>query len=167
MLYTLALNIYIYIYRERERERESLVVGELKWLDGWVLERYSITTVSYNTHIYRMAEISIVNIRTLLVVLVFTIKVVTQSCQTLCDPMDYSLPGSSVHGIFPGKSTGVGCHFLLQRIFLTQGLNPGLPNWKQTLYHLSHLGKPFNHLLKWIKHWHLKSVFILFHTQPH
>ena len=27
---------------------------------------------------------------------------------------------------FPGKSTGVGCHFLLQEIFPTQGLNPGL-----------------------------------------
>ena len=51
------------------------MVEELKWLDGWVLERSSITAVSYNTHIYRMAEISIVNIRTLLVVLVFTIKV--------------------------------------------------------------------------------------------
>ena len=34
---------------------------------------------------------------------------VTQSCLTLCDPLDYSLPGSSVHGIFPGKNTGVGC----------------------------------------------------------
>ena len=29
---------------------------------------------------------------------------------------------------FPGKSTGVGCHFLLQEIFPTQGLNPGLPH---------------------------------------
>ena len=29
---------------------------------------------------------------------------------------------------FPGKNTGVGCHFLLQGIFLTQGLNPGLPH---------------------------------------
>ena len=122
--------IYIYIY--------SLVVEELKWLDGWVLERSSITAVSYNTHIYRMAEISIVNIRTLLVVLVFTIKVVTQSCQTLCDPMDYSLPSSSVHRIFPGESTGVGCHFLLQRIFLIQGLNPGFPHCRQTLYCLSY-----------------------------
>ena len=37
-----------------------------------------------------------------------------QSCPTLSDPMDCSLPGSSVHGIFPGKSTGVGCHCLLQ-----------------------------------------------------
>ena len=37
-----------------------------------------------------------------------------QSCPTLCDPMDCSLPGSSVHGIFHGKSIGVGCHCLLR-----------------------------------------------------
>ena len=41
---------------------------------------------------------------------------------------------------FPGKSTGVGCHFLLQRIFPTQGLNPGLPHYRQILYCLSHQG---------------------------
>ena len=41
---------------------------------------------------------------------------VAQSCPTLCDPMDCSLPGSSVHGTFPGKSTGVGCHCLLQLV---------------------------------------------------
>ena len=34
---------------------------------------------------------------------------------------------------FPGKSTGVGCHFLLQGIFLTQGSNPGLPHSRQML----------------------------------
>ena len=34
---------------------------------------------------------------------------------------------------FPGKNTGVGCHFLLQGIFLTQGSNPGLPHCRQTL----------------------------------
>ena len=39
---------------------------------------------------------------------------VSQSCLTLSDPMDCSLPGSSVHGIFPGKRTGVGCYYLLQ-----------------------------------------------------
>ena len=49
-----------------------------------------------------------------------------QSCLTLCNPMDYSPPGSSVHGIFPGKDTGVGFHFLPQGIFSTQGLNPHL-----------------------------------------
>ena len=31
-----------------------------------------------------------------------------------CDPMDCSLPGSSVHVVSPGKNTEVGCHFLLQ-----------------------------------------------------
>ena len=35
--------------------------------------------------------------------------------------MDCSLPGSSVHGDFPGKKTGVGCHALLLGIFPTQG----------------------------------------------
>ena len=39
---------------------------------------------------------------------------VAQSCLTLCDPMDYSLPGSSVHGDSPSKNTGVGFHALLQ-----------------------------------------------------
>ena len=41
---------------------------------------------------------------------------------------------------FPGKSTRVGCHFLLQGIFPAQGLNPGLPHCRQTLYCLSHQG---------------------------
>ena len=34
----------------------------------------------------------------------------------------------------PGKNNGVGCHFLLQGIFPTQGSNPGLPHFRQTLY---------------------------------
>ena len=64
-----------------------------------------------------------------------------QLCPTLCDPMDCSLPGSSVHPWdFPSKSTGVGCHFLLQGIFLTQGSNLGLLHCRQMLYHLSHHG---------------------------
>ena len=51
---------------------------------------------------------------------------VTESCPTLCDPMDCRPPGSSVHGVSPGKSTAVGCRFLLQGIFPTQGWNLGL-----------------------------------------
>ena len=49
-------------------------------------------------------------------------NVLTQSCPTLCGPMDYSSPGSSVH--VPGKNPGVGCYVLLQGIFSTQGSNP-------------------------------------------
>ena len=40
--------------------------------------------------------------------------------------MDYSLPGPSVHGDFPGKNSEVGCHALLQGIFPIQGSNPYL-----------------------------------------
>ena len=46
-----------------------------------------------------------------------------QSCLSLCDPMDCTLPGSSVFGDSPGRNTGVGFHALLQGIFPTQGLN--------------------------------------------
>ena len=41
-----------------------------------------------------------------------------------------------MHGISPGQNTGVGGHSLLQRIFPTQGSNPGLPHRRQTLYRL-------------------------------
>ena len=46
---------------------------------------------------------------------------VAQSCPTLYDPMDSSLHQALHPWDFPGKSTEVGCHFLLQGIFLTQG----------------------------------------------
>ena len=41
---------------------------------------------------------------------------VAQSCPSLYDLMDYSPPGSSVHGDSPGKNSGVGCQALLQGI---------------------------------------------------
>ena len=59
---------------------------------------------------------------------------VTQLCLTLCDPVvcpQYSL----------GKDTEVGCHSLLQGIFLTQGLNLVHLYCRQVLYHLSHQEK--------------------------
>ena len=60
-----------------------------------------------------------------------------QLCPTLCDPMDCSPSGFSVHGDSPGKNTGVGCHALLQGIFPTKGLNLrllGLLLWQEVLY---------------------------------
>ena len=47
-----------------------------------------------------------------------------QSCLTLCDPMDCSPPGSSVHGDSPAKNAGVGCHFLLQGNLPDPGMGP-------------------------------------------
>ena len=68
-----------------------------------------------------------------------------QSCQTLCDPMDCNPPGSSVHGDSPGKSTGVGCHALLQGIFLNHGSNShllSLVHWQADSLSLAPPAKP-------------------------
>ena len=62
--------------------------------------------------------------------------------------MECSLPGSSIWN-FPGKSTGVSCHFLLQGVFPTRHCsNLGLPHCRQTLYHQSHHGSP---LTQWTR----------------
>ena len=42
----------------------------------------------------------------------------------------------------PGKNAGMGCHFLLQGIFLTQGSNLSLLHCRWILYHLNYLGSP-------------------------
>ena len=70
---------------------------------------------------------------------------VAQLCLTFCDPMDCSLPGSSVHSIFLGKNTGAGCCSLLQGNFPTQGWNLhllGLLDWQANSLPLSYLGSP-------------------------
>ena len=59
-----------------------------------------------------------------------------------CDPMDCNPPGLLCPRDSPGKNTGVGCHFLFQRIFPTQELNPGLLHCRQILYQLSYKGIP-------------------------
>ena len=53
--------------------------------------------------------------------------------------MDYSPPGSSVHGDSPGKNTGVGCHFLLQGDLPYLGIKPRSPAWETNSSPLSHL----------------------------
>ena len=67
---------------------------------------------------------------------------------TLCDTVNCSPPGSSVHGDSPGKNTGVDCYALLLGIFPTQGLNPGLPHCRKILYQLSHQESP--RILEWV-----------------
>ena len=66
---------------------------------------------------------------------------VAKSCQTLVTKWIEALfcPLDS-----PGKNIVMGCHFLLQGIFLTQGSKPGLLHCRQILYQLSHQGRlPF------------------------
>ena len=52
---------------------------------------------------------------------------VAQSCPIVCDPMDCSPPGFSVHGDSSGKNTGVVCHSLPQGILLNPGVEAGSP----------------------------------------
>ena len=81
----------------------------------------------------------------------------TQSCLTLCDPVDHSPPGSSVHG-FSREEYCSGLPALLQGIFPTQGLNPGFPYCKRVLYHLSY--SKWNANLKGHILWVLAKVLV-------
>ena len=78
------------------------------------------------------------------VVVITCLCLVAQSCLTLCNPLDCSPPGSSVHGDSPGKNIGMGCHALHQGIFPTQRSNPGPQHCRRILYHLSHQRSPKN-----------------------
>ena len=65
------------------------------------------------------------------------------------------------HGLYnpqnsPGQNTGMGSHSILQGIFLTQGLNPGLLHCRQILYQLSHQGSP--RILAWVAY-HFSSRY--------
>ena len=70
----------------------------------------------------------------------------SESCLVVSDSLQ-------PHGLYspwnsPGQNTGVGSLSLLQGIFPTQGLNPGLPHCRQILYQLSHKGSP--RTLEWV-----------------
>ena len=65
---------------------------------------------------------------------------VTQSCPAPCDPMDCSLPGSSVHGILQARI--LEWVAIPQGIFPTRGSNPGFLHCREILYPLSHQGSP-------------------------
>ena len=59
---------------------------------------------------------------------------VAKCCLTPWDPMDYSSPVPLSMGL-PWQECGAGCHFLLQRVFLIQGLNLHLLHWQASFSH--------------------------------
>ena len=98
----------------------------------WVLQVFWGLPFSYHICIY-------------IYMYVYICAKLLQSCLTLCDPMDYSPPGSSVHGDSLGNNTGVDCHALLQGIFKTQGWNLCLLcllHWQAGSLPLAPPGKP-------------------------
>ena len=92
-----------------------------------------------------------------------------QLCLTWFDPMDYSPPGSPVHGI-PGKNAGVDCHALLQGIFPTQGPNLcllRLLHWQVGSLPLAPHGKPNNVYMSMIlSQFLLASLSCIVSTSP-
>ena len=82
---------------------------------------------------------------------------IAQSSLTLCNLMDCSPPGSSVHGDSPGKNTRVDCHALLQETFPSQGSNSSLLHCRLILHHLSHQGSP--RIPKWVAYPFFKGSF--------
>ena len=75
-----------------------------------------------------------------------------QSCPIVCNPQGLLPPGFSVCWVFQAKITGIGCHFLLQGIFLTQGSNPCILcplHWQADSSPLVPPGKPHT---RWRSH---------------
>ena len=97
------------------------------------LIRWSLFDIHFS-HNDQLPNLLSFHLFTFLTVHFLKVKVlVAQLCLTLlwpCGPTRLLCPWNS-----PGKNTGVGCHFLLQGIFLTQGLNLGLLHFRQILCH--------------------------------
>ena len=73
------------------------------------------TTASANTNLSPLSRFAIFLLWAWLLSYLWN-NVLSHSVMSDCDPVDCSPLGSSVHENFPGKNTGVGCHFLLQAI---------------------------------------------------
>ena len=96
------------------------------------------TLRTYSLNYFPIYHIAMLTIVIMLYIISLKVKVlVAQACPAVCNPMDSSLPGSSVHGISQARILELGSHSVLQGIFLTQRWNPDLL-CRQTVYHLSH-----------------------------
>ena len=74
---------------------------------------------------------------------------ITQLCPTLCNPMDCSPPGSSVHGILQARILEwFAIYFVLQAIFPTQGWNRSYSNRRQFFLLSERPEKPS--ILEWV-----------------
>ena len=121
--------------------QSNIVMGDNLYLKGyWTL--YVNSVCIYQKVIFYWWDDILSAVMETIFFIIINMCLVTQSCPTLCNQMDCSPAGSSVHGDSPGKNTGVGCHALLQGIFPTQGLNPVLPHCRGILYHLNHQRSP-------------------------
>ena len=127
--------------------QEVFLVGMMEIL-GLTVSRWNTSTL-LSTWVWCQRQESWVYVKVLVV----------QSCPTLCDSMDCSPPGLLCPWDSPGKNIGVGSHSLLQGIFPTYRLNPGLLHCKQILYLLSHQGN--SRKKRWKQHGSLMILKLL------
>ena len=139
-----------------------------KWSENWELcpiptslpvASHVYACIIYNLlywHIYHMDGLYVLKVKGLAI----------QLC--LCDPMDCSLPDSSV-GFWdsPGKNIGAVCHFLLQRIFQTQESNPGIAQYRLFFFFLPSkpLGKPRSNTEIGIIHTYYSDVYFILYNR--
>jgi len=107
----------------------NLYAEFIMWNAGQDEAQIGTKIAARNTSYLRYADVK-VKLKLLSCVQLFATPWIV-ACTKLLHPWD-----------FQGKSTGVGCHCLLQGIFPTQGSNPGLSHCRQMLYRLSHQGSP-------------------------
>ena len=99
-----------------------------KWLSGEALQIACTTCYRAKQNLYKFSTLFFFPSAIIMFSLPDYVCSVTQSCPTY-DPMDCSPPRLLCPWDFPGKTTRVGCHFLLQGIVLTQGWNPYFLPW--------------------------------------
>ena len=115
----------------RATSPQTFISQRWSWMLIFVYQKWKKQFPSPNFRNYPVARYKVSSCCLLVIakyqIIMFAVLcLVAPLCLTLCDSMDCSPPGSSVHGDIPGKNTGVGSHSLLQGNFSTQGLNLGL-----------------------------------------
>ena len=112
------------------------ITGEIQCpFNSQITPSWKMTKICFNPYLHHMKKLTRIDV-----------------CMDACSVASSSL---QPHGLqsarlicpwyFPGKNTGVDCHFLFQGIFLTQGLKPSplfLLHWQANSLPLSHLGSP-------------------------
>ena len=119
----------------------NLITSQKKNFDSFLNDYVWYTSNYMLTQVWMLLNCNLLfSVSWLMVCVCVCVCLVSQSCLTLCDPMDCSLPGSLIHGIFQAR--------VLERVpfsfsrgsreWSTQEMNPGLLHCRQILNHLNH-----------------------------
>ena len=131
--------------------KKNEIMPVATWMDLEIIIRSEVSHRETNYHVTSLVESNFKKPMNLFTKQIYRYwienKLVTKGQRGWGGGVSQSCPTLQPHGLqparllcprdFPGKKNGLGCHSLLQGIFLTQGLNLGLLHCRQILYHLS------------------------------